>query len=368
MKKQQLHAIILALLSAVLYAVSIPISKILLAQAGPTMTASGLYLGAGLGISILYLARKGGSGRKDDHGGTAGSLISTDEGGRTGSREAGNDEGRERRKLSRDDLPFTLGMIVLDIIAPILLMNGVAGTTAANASLLNNFEIVATSAIAFFIFREKISKRMWAALALIALSSFVLSFEGSASLQFSAGSLLVIASAVCWGLENNCTRMLSSKSTYEIVIIKGLCSGTGMLIIAFILGEKFPPLSSLAVTLLLGFAAYGLSIFIYIRAQEVLGAAKTSAFYALSPFIGALLSFLLLKEGLSRRYLAGLLVMLAGSGIAIYDTLRYRHSHIHSHTIYHIHHGRIEKEIITHEHEHTHIGPGMAHHHLHKIM
>lgn len=331
MKKKQLQAIIYAVLAAVFYAVSTPVSKLLLQYVSPTMMAAFLYLGAGIGIGLISVRHRN----------------------------------PDSQRLSKSDLPYTIGMIALDIIAPILLMNGVARTTAANASLLNNFEIAATAAIAFFAFHESISKRMWAALLLITVSSIVLSFEGYESLQFSSGSFMVIGAAACWGLENNCTRMISSKDTYEIVTLKGLCSGTGSLLIALIIGEKFPSVSSTIMILLLGFVAYGLSIFTYIRAQEVIGAAKTSAFYALAPFIGALLSLILLHEQLSQSYIPGLLLMIAGSVLAIDDTLRYKHCHIHSHTIYHLHHGTIEKEIITHEHEHSHIGPGLGHHHVH---
>lgn len=335
MKSKEFKAIVLAVLAAVFYACGTPVSKLLLAYTSPAMMAAFLYLGAGTGVGIMCLVRS----RKDD----------------------------KKEKLGRTDLPFTIGMIVLDIIAPILLMNGVARTTAANVSLLNNFEIVATAAIAFFIFKEKISPAMWTALFLITLSSLILSFEGSDSLHFSAGSIMVICAAICWGLENNCTKMIASKSTYEIVILKGLCSGTGSLIIALVIGEKIPSFAVIGITLLLGFVAYGLSIFTYIRAQGVIGAAKTSAFYALAPFIGALLSFIILHESLSHKYMAGLIIMMIGSFMAVVDTLKYRHSHMHTHTVYHLRGGRIEKEVITHEHEHSHIGPGLAHHHNSKV-
>jgi Permeases of the drug/metabolite transporter (DMT) superfamily len=321
-----------AIAAAAFYAISTPISKMLLDHAGPTMLAALLYLGAGIGIGFIFLLK---------------------------------DKEQKGDMLTRSDLPYTAGMIALDIAAPILLMNGVARTAAANVSLLNNFEIVATALIAFFIFREKISKRMWWALFFITLSSIMLSFEGTESLKFSTGSLMVLGAAVCWGFENNCTKMISSKSTYEIVILKGMCSGLGSLCIALIIGEKIPALPVVAIALALGFVAYGLSIFMYIRAQSEIGAAKTSAFYALAPFIGALVSFLLLHEALSQQYLLGLLIMILGSAFAIVDTLKYRHSHIHSHTVYHMRKGVIEKEVITHEHEHSHIGPGLAHHHSH---
>lgn len=334
MNTKQMYAILLAVLAAVFFAISIPVSKVLLDFSGPTMLAAFLYLGAGIGIGAVFLLLR--------------------------------NKTEKHEKLSKSDLPYTIGMIALDILAPILLMNGVERTTAANVSLLNNFEIVATALIAFFVFHENISRKMWVALIIITLSSMVLSFEGTSNFRFSTGSLMVIGASICWGLENNCTRMISSKSTYEIVILKGIFSGTGSLIIALLIGETIPAPQIIAGALALGFMAYGLSIFTYIRAQRVIGAAKTSAFYALAPFIGTFLSFLFLQEKLSQAYIIGLAIMIVGSALAVIDTLRYHHSHIHSHTVYHLKNGHIQKEVIKHEHEHFHLGPSLAHRHIHE--
>ena len=212
-------------------------------------------------------------------------------------------------------------MVLLDIIAPILLMLGVKLGTSANASLLGNFEIVATTLIALLIFKEKVSRKLWVAIGLITLSSIILSFGGEDSFTFSVGSLLVLGATACWGLENNCTRSISDKSTYQIVTIKGFGSGTGSLIVAVILGEKLPELRFILPAVLLGFVAYGLSIFTYIRAQKTLGAAKTSAFYAIAPFIGAMLSFIFLRESLTITYMIAFVIMVVGTVFVVSDTL-----------------------------------------------
>lgn len=287
---KNIKAIIFAFLAAVFYAVNVPASKIMLRNVGPTTMAALLYLGAGIGIGILALINKKGRVQSE--------------------------------RLSKKDLPFVIGMIVLDIAAPIFLMLGISYGSAANASLLGNFEIVATTVIALLIFKEKVSKRLWVAIALISLSSIILSFEGAESLRFSYGSVLVLLATICWGFENNCTKNISSKSTYQIVMLKGIFSGLGSLMIAFIKQEKLPEIGYIAAALLLGFIAYGLSIFLYIRAQNVLGAAKTSAYYAAAPFVGAFLSFVILREKLSGTYLVALAVMLAGSILVVADTLK----------------------------------------------
>ena len=289
-------AILYALLAAVFYALNVPMSKILLGHVGTTMLAALLYLGAGIGIGL--------------GAGVAGGI----------KRLTAKNTGIE--SLTKKDFPFVVGMILLDIAAPIFLMLGLHYGTSSNASLLGNFEIVATTVIALFVFKEAVSKRLWGAIALITLSSILLSFEGADSLHFSYGSLFVLLATTCWGFENNCTRKISSKNTYEIVVLKGIFSGLGSMLIAFATGEHLPEIKYIGLALLLGFVAYGLSIFLYIRAQNVLGAAQTSAYYAVAPFVGASLSFLFLREPLTGIYLVALAVMIAGTALVVADTLR----------------------------------------------
>lgn len=306
-----------ALLAAVLYAINIPLSKVLLNHVQPTMMAAFLYLGAGIGL-FLY------------------GKVTQEQG----------------EKLTKAELPYTIGMIVLDIAAPILLMLGLEQTNSANASLLNNFEIVATSMIAFLVFREKLSKRLSVAIALVTAASIALSFEGEGSFQFNTGSLLVLGAACCWGLENNCTQMLSNKSSVQITTIKGIFSGLGSLIVALIVGENIPGFVWIVAVLLLGFVAYGLSINFYIKAQKDLGAAKTSAYYSIAPFLGVIFGVLLLREQPGMQFYVGLVIMIAATVLMVKDTISLQHTHEHSHVHTHEHsHG---DTVHSHEHTHTH--------------
>ena len=275
-------AIFYAILAAALYALNAPISKLLLIRIPSTMMAGLLYLGAGSGMFLMEKISKN----------------------------------KQEQPLTKKELPFTVAMVVLDIAAPIFLMIGLTKCSAANASLLNNFEIVATSLIALFIFREVISKRLWFAIILVTLSSILLSFEDMSSLEFSLGSLFVLLACVCWGFENNCTRMLSSKNPAQIVIIKGFGSGFGALVLSFIIGEYYFHIGYILLALLLGFVAYGLSIYFYIYAQRDLGAAKTSTYYAISPFIGAALSLIIFREQPSMIFLVALVIMAVGTYFA----------------------------------------------------
>lgn len=283
MKKSINKGVFLAILAAGLYAINSPFSKILLDYMPSTLMAGFLYVGAGLGMLIIAVIRK-----------------------------ARHTEVNEAR-LTKKELPYTIAMIVLDIAAPISLLFGLKSTSSANASLLNNFEIVATAIIALMIFKEKISLRLWAGIVFVTVSCLLLSVEDFSSFQFSYGSLFIILACVCWGVENNCTRKISSKDPLQIVLLKGIFSGIGSIIIGLCIGERITALWSVFAVLLVGFVAYGLSIFFYVHAQRLLGAARTSTYYAVAPFIGTILSLILFREIPHYTYFIALALMIIGA-------------------------------------------------------
>ena len=278
-----------AILAAALYAINAPFSKILLEFMPPTLMAGFLYVGAGIGMIFIALMRK----------------IKKYE--------------AKELKLTKSELPYTIAMIVLDIAAPICLLFGLNSTTAANASLLNNFEIVATAIIALMVFKEKISTRLWFGIFFVTLSCGILSFEDISSLRFSYGSLFVLLATICWGFENNCTRKISSKDPLQIVLLKGIFSGIGSLIIGLFIGELIEALWSIVAVLCVGFVAYGLSIYFYVYAQRLLGAARTSAYYAVAPFIAAILSLIIFREIPDVTYFVALVLMIVGAWLSSQD-------------------------------------------------
>ncbi len=297
MKSSAKGGILLAVLAAALYAINSPFSKILLDYMSPTLMAGFLYLGAGVGMLCIALLRR---------------LR-----GRT----------QAEAHLSKKELPYTLAMILLDIAAPIFLLFGLSQTTAANASLLNNFEIVATALIALAVFGERISPRLWSGILFVVLSCALLSFEDITALHFSRGSLFVLLACVCWGVENNCTRKLSEKDPLEIVLLKGIFSGLGSVVIGLCIGERITVWWSIFAVLAVGFVAYGLSIFVYVYAQRRLGAARTSAYYAIAPFIGTLLSLLIFRELPHYTYFIALLFMIVGAFLCAKDEPLFQKRH-----------------------------------------
>lgn len=325
--KNQLHmnrntgiAVLQAFAAAALFGMNSPFAKLLLGGIPPMYMAAFLYLGAALGMGVISLMAGSGKGK------------------------------HKEAALSGTDVPWVILMILLDIAAPFLLMSGLELTTAANASLLLNFEMVATALVALIFFREAIGKRLWVSIGFITVASIVLSIDPNAAelFSFSPGSLLILAACICWGLENNCTRNLSDKNPVTTVLIKGVGSGLIALVIAFATERMMPAWpAGIAGALLLGFVSYGLSILLYIKAQRGLGAARTSMYYASAPFIGVAVSFILFGEMPNLSFGIGAILMIAGVVLAILE----KHSHIHKHAG------------LTHEHPHSHEDEHHAHGH-----
>ncbi len=338
--------VLAVLLAAFLFGLNAPLSKSLLLRGiSPLFMVAFLYLGAGVGMFLL---------------------------------ERLTDERKKEAPLSRKEMPWTVSMILLDVLAPLLLMLGLKLTSAANASLLLNFEMAATSLAAFCLFHEAVGKRMWLSLGVITAASLLLSVDFSAAGEgggggwnFSYGSLLVLAACGCWGLENNCTRNMSEKSPAQIVVVKGFGSGGTALALAWLLKDPLPDsFSGILASLLLGFVAYGLSIFCYVKAQRHLGAARTSAYYAAAPFLGVLLSMLILQEIPSWHFLPAALLMAWGVWLAVHEKHSHEHrhealSHNHAHRHPDLHHTHVHVPPVTGWHAHEHVHAPCVHTHAH---
>ncbi|MBU4541483.1 MAG: DMT family transporter [Firmicutes bacterium] len=334
------RSVVYAILAALLFGINAPFSKLLLEEIEPLFLAALLYLGAGIGMTILTVLNKK---------------------RRLASKEA---------RLTKKELPWVILMILLDIAAPIFLLVGISLTNSSTAALLGNFEIAATAVIAMIFFKEAIGRRMWIAIAFISLASILLTITDAMALNLSLGAVFVMLSCVCWGFENNCTRNLSIKDPVQVVILKGFGSGLGALLIAVIWGDLSASLFYIILALCLGFVAYGLSIFFYVKAQRGLGAARTSAYYAAAPFMGVLISWLALKEPITISFLAALAIMIIGTWLALSEDHEHAHTHHeenhdHSHNHDDAHHLHQDHPPICGEHCHEHTHKNTVHSHCH---
>lgn len=323
--------------SAVLFGLSAPLSKLLIRDIAPVALAGLLYWGAYSGLSLYVLGRR---------------WIAP---GRSGPAAA-------VMPLQKKDLKWLAGSIVTGGIGgPICLLLGLARISGTSASLLLNLEGVATALVAVLVFRENAGRRVWGALGLMTCAGVFLSWDPGQGRFEIAGSLLVLAGMVCWGLDNNFMRNISDRNPILIARIKGLVSGAFSLGLAFILGMRIPLDSSLLGGLILGAFSYGVSLVLYIRALAHLGAFRAGAFFSFAPFIGAIVSLAVLPEPARWVLAPGAALMALGVFLLTGENHEHRHHHerlVHTHAHGHLdsHHGHDHESAPAgpHSHEHGH--------------
>ncbi|MHB1462529.1 MAG: DMT family transporter [Armatimonadota bacterium] len=279
-----------AILSAVLFGASAPFSKLLLGRIDPLWLAGLMYLGSGIGVLIT-------------------SRLLHLWGVRT-SADA---------RLGRSELLRVLAaMLTGGVAAPIVLLFSLRSTTAATASLLLNFETVATALIAGLLFRETVGSRVWLAALFVMAASAILSVDTNARWGLSIGALGVLVACFLWGLDNNIENTVSTKDPLAVTFVKTTGAGIISLIIAVVLQRTPPALDIALKSLVLGYVAYGLSIVLLLISMRKLGAARSGVLFGTAPFAGVAISLLLFHTSPDMRFVIALPLMVVGSALLLF--------------------------------------------------
>jgi drug/metabolite transporter (DMT)-like permease len=317
MNSDRQRGVLGALAAAVLFGAGTPLAKMLLAQADPWLLAALLYLGSGTGLWLFRRWRRSPPVR-----------------------------------LARGERGWLAAAILAGgIVAPVLLMRGLAAMPASGASLLLNAEGVLTALLAWFVFAENFDRRIAFGLFAIVAGALILSWPADGRVEFASlwPALAVLAACLCWAIDNNLTRKVSLADASWVAMSKGLVAGATNLALALALGAKWPDGFSLLAALVLGFLSYGASLTLFVLALRHLGTARTGAYFSIAPFFGTALAIVLLGEPVSLRLLGAGLLM--GLGVWLHLTERHEHSHVHA--------------ALEHAHEHTHDGADPHHDHAH---
>ncbi len=314
-----------ALASAVLFGVSTPFAKALLGDVSPWLLAGLLYCGSGLGLWAYRLVRR-----------------------------------PARVELRRDEvLPLVGAVAAGGVVAPVLLMAGLSRMPASGASLLLNAEAVFTALLAWVVFREHVDRRIVAGMLAIVAGAAVLSVPSGVALGTPLPALAVLGACLCWGLDNNLTRKVALTDATWLAAVKGAVAGPINLVLALVLGARLPGVVPLLGAMGLGLVAYGLSLVLFISALGAVGTARTGAYFAVAPFVGAIVAIAFGEALTWSLVVAGLLMAV---GVWLHLTERHEHEHTH--------------EAIEHSHRHTHdehhqhahdepVPPGTWHTHPH---
>ncbi|HKT41852.1 MAG TPA: EamA family transporter [Rhodanobacteraceae bacterium] len=342
-------AIAAALVAALLFGASTPIAKQLLRDVSPILLAGLLYLGSGIGLGLIRLAR---------------------------------DRGWQAPAMSpRERFWLLLAIGFGGVLGPLALMLGLARTPAATASLLLNLEAVLTALLAWLVFRENADRRVVLGMLMIVAGAVLLAWSGSTrGAGLSWGALLIAGACLCWALDNNFTRKVSASDALFIAALKGLIAGLVNTVIALSLGARIPATYAIGEAMTVGLLGYGISLVLFVLALRGLGSARTGAYFSTAPFMGAAIAILAFGEHASPMF--WLAAVLMGAGVWLHLTERHEHLHTHeaiTHTHRHVHdihhqhpHDFDWDGTEPHTHEHTHAPLTHSHphypdiHHQHK--
>jgi drug/metabolite transporter (DMT)-like permease len=347
------HGVTTAFLSAALFGISTPLAKLLLGETQPMVLAGLLYLGSGVGLFLMAAAEHiAGKQNKMAH----------------------------ESPLKSSDIPILFASILCGgIVAPFLLMYGLSRTSGAAASLLLNSECILTVLMASLVFKESVGKRVILASFAMLIGSLALHYQPrSDGWAVDYGATIVLLAGLMWALDNNLTRRLSLRDPFAIARYKGIVAGSTTLLLALGAGYELPGAKPFIGSMLVGAAGYGISLVLFVYALRNIGTSRTSVYFSAAPFIGAIASFIILRENLTIQMAIAAPFMVFGVWLILkeyhehaHEHEDFNHEHRHIHDEHHNHwHENINKESHSHDHNHDVMVHSHAHvpdlHHYHR--
>lgn len=298
--------VIAALGAAALFGASTPFAKQLVGDISPILLAGLLYLGSGVGLSLIRLVRN-----------------------RSG----------ESTAIPAGDWPWLAGAIVFGgVLGPALLMFGLTRTSAASASLLLNLEAVLTAVLAWVVFKEHAHRRTVIGMLLIVAGGVVLSWPRADAASGGLGPLMIAGACLCWAIDNNLTRKISAGDALFIAAAKGLVAGAVNIGLASLAEPLLPVWPLVIAAMIVGWLGYGISLVLFVLALRGLGTARTGAYFSTAPYVGALIAIAIFGESAD----PALLISGALMAVGVWLHLTEHHQHEHTH------------EVLEHAHSHSH--------------
>ncbi len=314
--RQRLVGPLLAIAAALAFALSVPVSKLLLRDTSQLAVAGLLYLGAGLALTLYRLVS-------------------------WAKRPRGNGQVRAAAAVAErgagDWAWLTAATLSGAVGAPLLLLWGLRVTPGATASLLLSFEAVFTALWAAGLFKEHVAARVWWAVLTVTAGGVLLGLEGSGDWGVSLGALAIVGGCALWGLDNNLTRNIAALEPSTVAQLKGLAAGTVNLLLLLAVGGSLPPWPSVLSALVVGGLSYGVSLVFFVQALRYLGSTRTSAYFGAGPFFAATISLVIARSYPTLPLLAAAVLMLVGAILMVSE--QHVHEHLHDgvmHTHWHL--------------------------------
>jgi len=331
-----IYFIIIALISAILFGVSTPLSKYLLTYFNEFQLAGLLYIGAAIGtLPSIILKWK-----------------------------------TEPLKIvDKKNTRYILGSIGFGgILGSVFLLFGLGYSQASSVSLWLNLELVATAVLGVIFFKDHLDNNTWIGIIIALCAGVLLTYnEGNSGLIAIA---FISLASICWGLDNHFTALIDGINANQITFLKGVVAGSINFGIGIVIGGSLPQYQILLGAVVIGMFAYGISIVLYIKSAQHLGATRSQVIFSSAPFFGFLSSWLILSENIGIIQIITALLMLTAIWIIIKSSHSHHHFHyeqahihLHAHDDEHHNHQHQENGKLRHSHKHKHEKTKHEHNH-----
>ncbi|MGI0075210.1 MAG: DMT family transporter [Nitrosotalea sp.] len=201
--------------------------------------------------------------------------------------------------------------------APYLYFLGLHQSSAADTSLLSNVEIMFTVLFGLIFFKERLKLVGFISVALVLLGVVIITtdlrFSGS-FLQLNAGHFFILGSMVLWALDNNLSRILSTKmDTARLVQLKSVIGGLILLGITLLLGVPLDiSASQIPYVILLSAIGFGGSLYFFLQSLKRIGTIRTIMIFSMASVFGLVFASVFLHEQISLYQMAAIAIMLTG--------------------------------------------------------
>jgi drug/metabolite transporter (DMT)-like permease len=239
----------------------------------------------------------------------------------------GNEENGDVKDKSRNKRTYSNFKITLVIVASGILGIGTAGafffyglsrTTAVNASLLINTEVLFSVIIAYIFLKERGKAKDYLAIILLLVCAIVV----TTNLEFSTlslaekfiGNVFIIITCLIWGVDNNVSKIIVSRySVIKMTTVKMLFASFSVIVIGALIGMNFNiDLVSFVYIIFNGAFSMAVGFLFYYIGLKNIGSMRTNAVYSTQAIFGLVFAYLILNESLSLLQISTGALMMIG--------------------------------------------------------
>jgi len=223
-------------------------------------------------------------------------------------------------KFGRKDWIFMLAIGVAEVLALITYFYGLTTSTAVNASLFSNSEIIFALVIAMLVFKERLHIKECIPFTMIIVGMMVLPigndlYQNNFALEeLVTGDLLIILSGILYAIDITLCKYVADRFDARRItqITSLICAAVAISLIAVFQIPMDVDLMQLPSIFVLSILGTGMSTLFFLIGMKLIGTVRTVLLYSTTSVFGVVFSGLILAETVTVVDILSLALVLAG--------------------------------------------------------